>query len=104
MKAVERSEIILDGVTAKVWFWRQHLQTPIAERQRRAINRILGEPGGFEGKLTTRKYASIAKISPATAYRGLDQLHQLGALKRIGRGRSVGYELIYVRPPAYIKL
>ena len=103
MKAVERSEIILDGVTAKVRFWQQHLQTPITERQCGAINRILDEPGGFEGKLTTRKYASIAKNSLATAYRELDQLHQLGVLRRVGRGSFVCYELIYVREPAYIK-
>ena len=88
-------ETVLADVAAKVRFWQQHLQAPLTERQRKVINRILDEPGGFEGKLTTRKYAAIAKISPATAYRELDQLHQLGVLKRIGKGRSVGYELIY---------
>ena len=94
-RAVDHSETVLADVAAKVRFWQQHLQAPLTERQRRVINRILDEPGGFEGKLTTRKYAAIAKISPATAYRELDQLHQLGVLKRIGKGRSVGYELIY---------
>ena len=87
--------MVLDEVALKVRFWRQHLQTPLTERQLKVINRILDEPGGFEGNLTTRKYASIAKVSPATAYRELDQLHQLGVLKRIGKGRSVSYELIF---------
>lgn len=94
-RAVVRSNTVVDDVAAKVRFWRQHLQTPFTERQRKVINRILDEPGGFEGKLTTRKYAAIAKVSPATAYRELDQLHQWGVLKRSGKGRSVGYELTY---------
>jgi Fic family protein len=94
-KAVLHSATVLDDVAAKVRFWQQHLQAPLTERQRKVINRILDEPGGFEGKLTTRKYAAIAKVSPATAYRELDQMHQLGVLKRIGNGRSVGYELMY---------
>lgn len=94
-RAVEHSETVLADVAAKVRFWQQHLQVPLTERQRKVMNRVLDEPGGFEGKLTTRKYAAIAKVSPATAYRELDQLHQLGVLKRTGKGRSVGYELIY---------
>ena len=93
-RAVERSEVILAEVAVKARFWQQHLQTPLTGRQRKVINRILDEPGGFEGKLTTRKYASIAKVSTATAYRELDHLHQLGVLKRTGKGRSAGYELI----------
>jgi Fic family protein len=93
-RAVEHSEMVLDEVAAKVRFWQRHLQSPPTERQRRVLNRILDEPGGFEGKLTTRKYAAIAKVSPATAYRELDQLYQLGVLKRTGRGRSVGYEIM----------
>ncbi len=56
--------------------------------------RRLDEPGGFQGKLTTRKYASIVKVSPATAYRELDQLHAMGVLKRTGKGRSVAYEIL----------
>ncbi|MFA6412132.1 MAG: Fic family protein [Syntrophales bacterium] len=94
-RAVEHSASVLDDVASKVRFWQQHLQAPLTERQLKVINCILDEPGGFEGNLTTRKYASIAKVSPATAYRELDQLHQLGVLKRIGKGRSAGYELIY---------
>jgi Fic family protein len=93
-RAVQHSETVLGEVAAKVRFWQQHLEMPLTERQRKVINRIFDEPGGFEGKLTTRKYAAIAKVSPATAYRELDQLHQWGVLKRTGKGRSVGYELV----------
>jgi len=48
----------------------------------------------FQGKLTTRKYASMAKVSTATAYRELDQLHAMGVLRRTGKGRTVGYDII----------
>ena len=94
-RAVQHSETVLYEVAAKVRFWQRHLEMPLTERHRKVINRILDEPGGFEGKLTTRKYAAIAKVSPATAYRELDQLHQWGVLKRTGKGRAVGYELVF---------
>jgi hypothetical protein len=36
----------------------------------------------------------MAKVSTATAYRELDQLHAIGVLRRTGKGRTVGYEII----------
>lgn len=93
-RAVIHSETMLAGVFSKIRFWQRHTHSPMTERQKKVINRILDEPGGFQGKLTTRKYASIAKVSPATAYRELDQLHAMGVLKRTGKGRSVAYEIL----------
>ncbi|MBN1662335.1 MAG: Fic family protein [Deltaproteobacteria bacterium] len=93
-RAVAHSETMLAGVFTKAKFWRRHIHTSMTERQKKVINRVLDEPGGFEGKLTTRKYASIAKVSAATAYRELDQLHAMGILRRTGKGRSVGYDII----------
>jgi Fic family protein len=93
-RAVVHSETIFSGVFSKVRFWQQHTHSPMTERQKKVINRILDEPGGFQGKLTTRKYASITKVSPATAYRELDQLHAMGVLRRTGKGRSVAYEIL----------
>jgi len=49
---------------------------------------------GFEGKLTSSKWAAIAKCSPDTALRDITQLLELGVLKKSpGGGRSTGYEL-----------
>lgn len=93
-RAVAHSEMMLAGVFTKAKFWQRHTHSPMTERQRKVLNRVLDEPAGFEGKLTTRKYASMAKVSTATAYRELDQLHAMGVLRRTGKGRTVGYDII----------
>ncbi|GAB7025309.1 Fic family protein [Geotalea toluenoxydans] len=93
-RALERSDEILNGVFSKSAFWRLHAQDSLTERQKKVINRMLDEgPGGFEGGMTTQKYASMAHCSRATAFRELDQLSQLGILQRVGQGRGVRYEL-----------
>lgn len=49
---------------------------------------------GFEGKLTSSKWAAIAKCSPDTALRDINALLALGVLKKSpGGGRSTGYAL-----------
>jgi hypothetical protein len=46
------------------------------------------------GKLTTSKWAAIAKCSPDTALRDISQLLDLGVLQKTpGGGRSTGYTL-----------
>ena len=55
------------------------------------LNRLLD---GFEGKLTTRKWAAIAKCSPDTALRDLVDLVSRGILhKTDAGGRSTSYAL-----------
>ena len=64
---------------------------PLNERQVKILNRLLG---GFDGKLTSSKWGSIAKCSPDTALRDITQLMELGVLQKTpGGGRSTGYEL-----------
>ncbi|MGV8078603.1 MAG: Fic family protein [Syntrophales bacterium] len=94
-RAIEQSGEILSGVLDKAEFWKAHAQTPLTERQRKVINRMLDAGrGGFEGGLTTRKYVSIAKVSRATAFREMDQLVKLGILTvNPGKGRSASYDL-----------
>jgi hypothetical protein len=58
---------------------------------REAYNRLLD---GFEGKLTSSKYAKLAKCSPDTALRDIQQLVQRGILSQNeAGGRSTSYEL-----------
>jgi Fic family protein len=91
--AVERSVQILAGVFQRAAFWRRHGEKPLSDRQRKVLNRVLDAgPGGFEGGLTTRKYAAIAGVSKVTASRELTELTGMGLLKRSGQGRSVAYE------------
>jgi Fic family protein len=61
------------------------------ERQRDILNRLLD---GFEGKLTSSKYARIARCSPDTALRDIRELIDLGLLvKSPEGGRSTSYSL-----------
>jgi len=94
-RAIAKSEDILNGVFSKSEFWRQHAQKQLSERQIKVINRLLdADADGFEGGMTTQKYASMTHCSRATAFRELDQLLEMGILKRIGMGRAARYELV----------
>ena len=97
-RALQRSDDILNGVFAKSRFWRQYDQHKLTERQKKVINRLVDAgPDGFEGGMTTQKYASMTHCSRATAFRELDHLYELAMLQRIGQGRSVRYELAPLR-------
>lgn len=94
-RAIERTDEIMNGVFSTSEFWRVHAQLPLTERQKKVINRLLDEgPGGFQGGLTTQKYASMTHCSRATAFRELNHLNELGILRREGQGRAVRYELV----------
>ena len=76
---------------AKIWE-RINSQSPVNERQRKAINRLLD---GFEGKLSTSKYAKLAKCSGDTALRDIRILLDRGILTQDeGGGRNTSYRLV----------
>lgn len=68
---------------------------PLNDRQRTVVNRLLD---GFEGKLTTSKYAALAKCSQDTAHRDILMLIDHGVLVRNPEGgRSTSYSLAPLR-------
>ena len=86
----------LDAVLAKSRFWQRIAGMPLNERQSKLVNRLLD---GFDGKLTSSKWAAIAKCSPDTALRDINELMALGVLQRSeGGGRSTAYELAEPMP------
>lgn len=90
-RAVDSAQTTLDAVLIKARFWQRWAGLPLNERQVRLLNRLLD---GFDGKLTSSKWAVIAKCSPDTALRDITQLLELGMLKKMpGGGRSTGYGL-----------
>lgn len=95
--AIERSQDIIANVFTRVDFWNRHAQTQFNERQKKVLNRILeAGPGNFIGGLTTRKYASIAKVSRATAFREIADMLDKKIIRQLpGKGRSVHYDLIW---------
>ncbi len=91
LRAVLGAEETLATVLGKAQFWQRWAGTPMNERQIKLINRLLD---GFEGKLTTAKWAVIAKCSTDTALRDINDLLVRGVLRKLeGGGRSTGYEL-----------
>jgi Fic family protein len=90
-RAFEGSEQALATVLAKARFWDRHQGTPINERQRAIINRLLN---GFDGKLTSSKWAKLNKTSNDTALRDIQDLMSKGILHRDeAGGRSTSYSL-----------
>ena len=90
-RAVEEAQRSLDTVLAKTRFWQRWAATPLNERQAKLLNRLLD---GLAGKLTSSKWAAIAKCSQDTALRDINDLRERGVLKRsAGGGRSTNYEL-----------
>jgi Fic family protein len=91
-RAFDRAERTLANVFRKARFWEKHAGAAFNDRQRDMFNRLLN---GFEGKLTTSKWAQIEKCSQDTALRDIDDLVARGILrKEPGGGRSTSYSLV----------
>lgn len=90
--AILHSEEQLQGVMAKSRFWDSHSDTEFNERQRKVINRLFD---GFDGPLTSSKWAKICHCSPDTALRDIASLLEKGILiKAASGGRSTHYEIV----------
>lgn len=90
-RAFYGTELTLAGVLCKALFWEKHARVPVNDRQRDIINRLLD---GFDGKLTTTKWAELEKCSHDTALRDIQGLIDSGLLKKdTGGGRSTSYSL-----------
>lgn len=92
VNALKSTDSILIQVLFKADFWNRHSKITINERQRELINKILD---GFDGKLTSSKWAKIAKCSKDTAIRDINDLINKNILrKEAAGGRSTNYELV----------
>jgi Fic family protein len=90
-RAVDQAQHTLDTVLSKARFWQRWASTPLNERQVQLLNRLLDS---FAGKLTSSKWAAIAKCSPDTALRDINDLLARGVLRKSDAGgRSTSYEL-----------
>lgn len=91
-RAFEQAETILAAVLGKARFWERFAKVGFNERQRNLVNQLLN---GFEGKLTTSKWAKLAKCSHDTALRDIEDLIKKQVLvKDAAGGRSTSYSLL----------
>jgi Fic family protein len=90
-RAIEGAQVTLSTVLSKARFWETFADVSINDRQRLVLNRLLD---GFEGKITTSKWAKLAKSSHDTALRDILALVERGILVRNPEGgRSTSYDL-----------
>lgn len=91
-RAMSSAQQSLSTVLTKAQYWEQFAKAPLNKRQIKVLNKLLD---GISGKLTTSKWATIAKSSQDTAYRDILNLIELGILqKNTGGGRSTSYSLV----------
>src|SRR5579863_3905816 len=90
-RAIDGAQTTLAAVLTKARFWEAVAGVAFNGRQRLVLDRLLD---GFEGKLTTSKYAKLAKCSQDTALRDILQLVEREILVRNPEGgRSTSYTL-----------
>lgn len=86
------SENSLSRILQKSKFWERNRKISMNDRQTKIINMLWD---GFDGKLTTSKWAKITKTSPDTALRDIQDLVNKGVLRKTDEGgRSTNYEII----------
>jgi Fic family protein len=98
-RAVDQAHHAMDAILAKSRFWHRWASpgtAPFNERQAKLVNKLLD---GFEGKLTSSRWAAIAKCSPDTALRDISDLVARGVLRKSDAGgRSTSYMINGTEP------
>jgi Fic family protein len=92
--AIEKANMLTGSVLEKEAFWRRVKQESIvvSDRQKKIVKLLLD---GFEGKLTTEKWAKLIESSHDTALRDIQDLIKKGILKQEkGGARSTAYSLV----------
>jgi Fic family protein len=89
-RAVASAEEQLSAILAKADFWREHAADEFTANQRKMLNMLFD---GFDGNLTSSKWAKICKVSQDTASREINALVARRILRQEGQGRSTHYVL-----------
>ncbi|HEV7803871.1 MAG TPA: Fic family protein [Burkholderiales bacterium] len=90
-RALTGAEALSANVMRKADFWQRYARVAFSDRQKAVLNRYLD---GFEGKLTAKKWAAIAKVSIPTAQRDINDLVERRVLSRnTGGSKNTSYEV-----------
>lgn len=94
--AINRASGIIERTMQKAAYWDRYRDVEINERQRKVVNRLWD---GFDGKLTSSKWAKICHCSQDTALRDINDLIAKGMLRNSGEGgRNANYLLNFFPP------
>ncbi|MGR3662356.1 MAG: Fic family protein [Paracoccaceae bacterium] len=98
-RTINGAQDILSSVTTKARFWERAATVSLNDRQIKVLNRMLD---GFEGKMTSSKWAKIGKCSQDSANRDIAALLKHGLMEKgPGGGRSTHY--VIVQPAELLK-
>lgn len=86
------TEKSISTILQKAAFWDKYRLVSMNERQIKMVNLFWD---GFDGKLTSSKWAKITRCSPDTALRDIQDLITKGVFRKTDEGgRSTNYELV----------
>lgn len=88
--AIENSQDTLKTILGKSTFWNIHQGETFNDRQSKMLNMLFD---GFNGHLTSSKWAIICKVSHDTATRDIADLVKHSILEKVGDGRTTYYIL-----------
>jgi len=95
-QALDATESTVSAIMRKVEFWERYRDVSFNERQRKLLNMLFND---FLGKLTSSKWAKIAKCSSDTALNDIKDLIAKGVLTKTSEGgRSTNYILAEFNP------
>jgi len=86
--SIKNSDEILGSVLKKAEFWQKHLGTDFNDRQRKMLNKLFD---GFEGNLTSSKWAKICNCSQDSANNDINDLIDKKILKKLGKAKNTHY-------------
>lgn len=91
--ALDEVEATISTILNKSFFWQNAVNVVLSERQRRILNLFLD---GYEAKITSKTWASLAKCSKDTAIRDIQDLIEKNILREdILGAKRPSYSIIY---------
>lgn len=89
-ESLQESSKLVDKTIIRALAWQKYNSVALDDNQKKIVNMLMD---GFEGKLTSGKWAKICKCSQDTATRSINYLLENNILVRLGNGRSTHYVL-----------
>ena len=91
--ALDEADTIVTTILSKSFFWQKASVVPMTERQTQMLNLFLD---GYEAKITSKTWATLAKCSKDTAIRDIQDLIDKNILKEdIPGAKRPSYSIVY---------
>lgn len=93
IEALDEAETIVTTILNKSFFWQKASSVPMTERQTQMLNLFLD---GYEAKITSKTWATLAKCSKDTAIRDIQDLVEKNILiEDIPEAKRPSYSIVY---------